>query len=109
VGVFGLVLPILQGMSFLFLDSNACTSNPLVDDVPSTMNEQVYLQLLKTVYNSQCDWSWGMHLNYVSVVFWFLTGVALCGARRRKGEVSDEPEAKRKQSKDDEETGWFGF
>jgi len=118
-GIFLLVLPILQAMSFLLLQSNACSSNPFVDDPPEMVDEQVYSLLLSSVYSDKCEWGLGMTLNAVSVVCWFLTGLTFCcvGERRRGRAVSNDTQ-ERKQSKkramaekvdeeDDPETGMF--
>jgi len=118
-GIFLLVLPVLQAITFLMLQSNACSSNPLVDDPPEMVDEQVYSLLLSSVYNDKCEWGLGMTLNVVSVVCWFLTGLTVCcaGERRRGRKVSNDTQEGKQPKKraaaenvdeeDNPETGMF--
>jgi hypothetical protein len=54
---------ITQGLTLIFLESNACLGNSYVS---STF-----------AYKDECSWDWGTRTNISSVVFWFLAGVSM--------------------------------
>lgn len=54
---------ITQGLTLLFLESNACLSNSYVSS--------------QFVYEDECSWDWGTRTNISSVVFWFLAGFSM--------------------------------
>lgn len=64
--VFLVVLPLFQGLTFLIYNSSFCTDNPILA-----------LYGVSDDYSSECQWNQGSTANVVSVVLWFLTGVAM--------------------------------
>lgn len=75
---FLVVLPLYQGLTFLLLNSNACSVNPLFGEPPPTsVSADVWNNFLSTVYEEDCSWSSGMTCNVIATVLWFLTGVAM--------------------------------
>lgn len=58
---------IFQGLTLLFLQSDACHNNTLI-------NTQSV-----SYYNDTCVWDWGTKTNISSVVFWFLAGSLMIG------------------------------
>jgi len=75
--LFVLVLTTLQALTFLLFDSNACTTNPLADDLPTDVTDAVWTVILATIYKPECEWSHGSTANVISVVCWFLTGISM--------------------------------
>lgn len=54
-----------QGLTLLFLQSNACLDNSSISSRPA--------------YSGDCKWDWGTRTNITSVVFWFIAGVLMIG------------------------------
>lgn len=77
--LFLVVLPLFQGLTFLLLSSNACTTNPLVDELAleGSASDVVWKVYLATVYEPECEWSHGSTANVIAVVCWFLTGISM--------------------------------
>jgi len=76
--LFAVVLTLFQGLTFLLLDSNACSTNPLQAIDPSSAWDGIY--------SDECEWSSASSANVVSVVCWFLAGLgmlAMGGAPKR--------------------------
>ena len=62
-----LMLTLFQGLTLLFLGSNACTNNGMVNVTGSQAD----------LYSDKCIFYWGTRLNITSVVFWFVAGVLM--------------------------------
>lgn len=78
--MFLVILPIFQGLSFLLLESNACSSNPVLGVAPPspiTTDVNTWIALLNSVYESDCTWSKGMGCNVAATVLFFVTGALM--------------------------------
>jgi len=77
--IFALFLSLCQGLTFLLLDSNACTSNPLIEELPGDgyAADTIWTVLLTTVYKPECEWSTGSTANVLAVACWFFTGLSM--------------------------------
>lgn len=64
--IFILFLTPFQGLTLLFIDSDACKDNIMI---PSDG--------LSYEYPEECSWDWGTRVNIAAVVFWFVTGCIL--------------------------------
>ena len=75
--LFAVVLTLFQGLTFLLLDSNACSMNPLEAISPTSEWDEIY--------SDECEWSSASSANVVSVVGWFLAGLGMLalGAPKR--------------------------
>ena len=62
LGLVFLFCSITQGLTLLFLESNACKDNSMMDGVS---------------YTGTCEWDWGTKTNISSVVFWFVAGILM--------------------------------
>ena len=100
--MFILLLPFVQGLTFLLFSSNACTTNPLADDTPEGLTDEAWSLLLNNVYHSECDWSVGSTTNVLGIVAWFFTGILLLYSRRDNQAVAEDgKEDKKKDKKND--------
>ena len=76
--LFIVILTLFQGLTFLLLNSNACSENPLLAEAPpSGFAQDAWISFIDTAYKQDCTWDAGMTTNVVAVVSWFLTGVAM--------------------------------
>lgn len=76
--LFLVIVTLFQGLTFLVLQSNACSVNPLLAEAPPGLVGQfAWETFIKTSYKSQCSWDAGSTTNVVAVVLWFLTGLAM--------------------------------
>lgn len=77
--LFGVFLPIFQGLSFLLLNSNACAINPLLSSNPSpeTVTNDTWVEWINLLYPEECSWDVGMTMNVVATVFYFLTACCM--------------------------------
>lgn len=67
-----------QGLTFLLLDSNACSTNPLLAATPPAgFSNAAYTALIESVYEPECSWGAGMTTNVVATVCWFLAGTVM--------------------------------
>jgi len=68
---FAITLTFFQGLTFLFLQSSACSDNPLYASGAQSdaMTEQYY--------KDECTWDKGMSWNVAATILWFLTGVSM--------------------------------
>ena len=71
-----------QGLTFLFLQSDACQNNPIVN---------VELGAASTA----CNLSWGANLNIAATVLWFVCACLMCciGFRESKGASEESHDA----------------
>ena len=77
--LFGVILPLFQGLSFLLLSSNACGTNPLLSSNPSqdTVTNEEWIGWIRSLYpDEECSWDVGMTMNVLSTVLYF--GTACC-------------------------------
>lgn len=63
-----LTMAVFQGLTLIFLQSNACQSNPLL---PTLAEDQSVL------YSNTCNFGWGTKVNIAAVVFWFVAAVLM--------------------------------
>jgi hypothetical protein len=72
--IFSVILTVFQGLTFLVFHSSFCTDNSILSSYK-----------LSNSYSTDCAWDQGSTSNAISVVLWFLTGVAmlLVGAPKR--------------------------
>mmetsp|Transcript_1576 Transcript_1576/g.2316 ORF Transcript_1576/g.2316 Transcript_1576/m.2316 type:complete len:237 (+) Transcript_1576:191-901(+) len=72
IGISYIFCCLFQGLTFLFLNSNVCTDNQLVNSVGSP-------------YPEECSWDVGTRMNIAAVVFWFVAGVLMVKAIPNSG------------------------
>lgn len=68
-GIVFLITCFFQGLTLLFLQSNACHNNPTINNVEGQSG--VDLQ-----FNDECERDWGYNCVIASVVLWFASAVA---------------------------------
>jgi len=71
---------ICQGLTLLFLDSNAC-------------NDNFVTGLFPEAYPAQCSWYWGARASISSVVFWFVGGLSFFALAPPTPNPRPEPES----------------
>lgn len=72
-----------QGLTFLFLKSNACQNNPLANvELPPEI----------TSAGAECNLSWGANTGIAATVLWFVTACMMCciGFKESKGAADEE-------------------
>ena len=67
--LFYLFTCLSQGLTFLFLKSNACKNNPIYN---------IGLAVEITSLSAECNLSWGANTGIASTVLWFLTALMMC-------------------------------
>jgi len=67
--IFIVVVTLFQGLTFLFLKSNACKDNLIVAQFENLGDG--------SLYPDECEWDEGSTTNVISVVLFFLTGVTM--------------------------------
>jgi hypothetical protein len=71
-----------QGLCLLFLKSDACGNNPIVDLFPQ-------LDLISV----SCDLSWGANCTIAATVLWFVAGASMCFVGGHESNAEDDAEA----------------
>jgi len=62
-GLFLVMMPLYQGLTFLILDSSFCLNNTALASTG--------------LYSGECQWGQGSTANVISVILWFFTGVSM--------------------------------
>jgi hypothetical protein len=70
-----------QGLCFLFLKSDACQNNPIVNQVPELNGASL-----------SCDLSWGANCTIAATVFWFVAGALMCYLSHQESKGDDDME-----------------
>ena len=88
-----------QGLTFLFIQSNACENNPIYNvEIPGA-----------TAINNRCSLSWGASAGIASTVLWFLAALLVCciGFKGKKSASDDTPgdEAEGMEEAEKEDSG----
>jgi hypothetical protein len=76
IGIY-LILTLFQGLTFLLLESDVCSSNPLLNMDPSNTSVADWQSFIDTIYPESCQWAGGMTCNVIATVFWFVTAIAM--------------------------------
>lgn len=63
-----ILMTLFQGLTLIFLSSNACQDNALVTSLAE--NQSAF-------YQSSCGFGWGSSINVAAVVCWFIAGVLM--------------------------------
>mmetsp|Transcript_24847 Transcript_24847/g.42571 ORF Transcript_24847/g.42571 Transcript_24847/m.42571 type:complete len:262 (-) Transcript_24847:341-1126(-) len=72
-GILYMLVCLFQGLTLLFLDSNACHNNTLMKNIQENDNED---NGANVTYSSSCSMAAGARCAIAATVFWFLAAVA---------------------------------
>lgn len=80
IGMY-VIMTLFQGLTFLLLDSEVCTSNPLEEylrENDANKTDEEWQNFIDAVYpTSSCQWAGGMTCNVIATVFWFVTALTM--------------------------------
>ena len=74
---FILILTLFQGLTFLFLRSDACQDNPFINELSRLIWEQANLPDSVSFYQDECEMDSGMYASIAATVCWLCAGVGM--------------------------------